>query len=248
MDSINFENYDDLINERIEFRNLFVEKARKYFQSLGAIEMHLLGSIGRNESDELSDIDIWITFEDQDIEKIIQNRFEHFAYFSPILLSNENTENAPKGGSYSLILYGTPAGPQQVDIYLAPKSTSRITNESKVLFDNSEIEKGEWILNGGENQNQAEKDKIDFLIAMSFIAIKYIVRKDWEFGFIDFILEKVNKSGFWLKAIAFDEKQDAKQRLETIWSELNKVTNEEQKKALESIKAFGLLAFNKTSK
>ena len=55
----------------ISSREVILEKIQKLFQKM-AIEGHIFGSLARGNSDAYSDIDIWFTFPDEDIEKVLR--------------------------------------------------------------------------------------------------------------------------------------------------------------------------------
>ena len=58
----------------------------------------LFGSLGRGDSDELSDIDLFIIVEDEHHEAIVRDRYGYMAQLGEPLLILEAPQNWPPGG------------------------------------------------------------------------------------------------------------------------------------------------------
>ncbi|MDE2188510.1 MAG: nucleotidyltransferase domain-containing protein [Patescibacteria group bacterium] len=140
-----------------------------------AIEAHTFGSVGRGDSDELSDIDIWFTYKDSDIKDVLAKRMELYSEIGEIVHLCEPPQNAPIDGVHSFVLYKTEVGLLQVDLYLCPQSTSFLTKDSKKIFSEIDLPRMELSLN--PNRVLFNKDyRIDFVIFIAFIAIKKLAR------------------------------------------------------------------------
>src|SRR5262245_48960355 len=66
----------------------------------------LIGSLGRGDSDELSDLDLWVVVEDVHIGEVVAGRRECVARVAKPVLVEEAPQNGPPGGGYLLVLYG----------------------------------------------------------------------------------------------------------------------------------------------
>ncbi len=95
----------------------------------------LFGSLGRGDSDELSDIDLFIIVEDEHHEAIVGDRYGYMAQLGEPLLILEAPQNWPPGGVYNMALYPGDAGPHQVDWYWVKRSLAVIPSEVVLLFD-----------------------------------------------------------------------------------------------------------------
>lgn len=144
----------------------------------GATAAHLLGSLGRQTADAFSDIDAWLTFPDDRIDRVVQRRKALYDSVGDLLLTHEAAGNRPVGGIYTLALYQSPFGPLQVDWYLAPQQTSRVAPEAAVLFEDVPVPRGEWQLDHEATTEGNCRDSVNWLITMLFIAIKTLVRGD----------------------------------------------------------------------
>ena len=71
------------------------------FSKIGAVAIHQFGSAAKGTSDELSDKDIWITFSDETLQKVAEERDRLYAEIGRVVIKLEPPENAPQGGMYS---------------------------------------------------------------------------------------------------------------------------------------------------
>jgi hypothetical protein len=166
---------------RIVARDRVIDRIQAVLRDNSALAVHLIGSLGRQSADELSDVDVWATFDNDAIAVAIERRMDLYRSVGPVLLCHETPSNRPLGGSYSLVLHDTEAGPLQVDYYFAPLRTSRVNENSLTLFENIAIPRGEWILDVGAQNTSTRSERLDFLILMTFIGIKKIARGDEQF-------------------------------------------------------------------
>ena len=130
----------------IDARDQVFMAAQKVFHEK-AIEAHVFGSVGRNDADPYSDLDIWFTFKDLDIKNTLAQRRESYSSIGNVVHVCEPPQNSPINGVHSFVLYKTPAGLLQVDYYLCPKSTSFQTGESRKIFGDVDLPQGELGIN-----------------------------------------------------------------------------------------------------
>lgn len=95
----------------------------------------LFGSLGRGDSDELSDIDLFVIVEDKAHEAVVRNRYEFMAQVDEPLLILEAPQNWPPGGVYNMALYPGSEGSHQVDWYWVRQSAAIVPSETILLFD-----------------------------------------------------------------------------------------------------------------
>jgi hypothetical protein len=168
--------FQDLAERRIVARSVLLDAVVAASEQHGATAVHLLGSLGRQAGDAFSDIDAWLTWPDETIDAAVRDRFNLYRGVGDLLLTHEAAGNRPCGGVYTLALYQTSAGPVQVDWYLAPQQTSRVAHQAAVLFEHVPVPHGEWQLDSEVLQHQDLTERISWLIAMLFVAIKTLVR------------------------------------------------------------------------
>lgn len=178
----------DFTTRRIAARTQLLDALTAASHQHGASALHLLGSLGRQTADALSDIDAWLTFPDQVIATAVHTRFTLYHRVGDLLLTHEAPSNRPLGGIYTLALYQTPAGPVQVDWYLAPQQTSRVAPEAAVCFEYVPVPRGAWQLDGDAFGEERLSDRVNWLIAMLFIASKKLMR-DEDASFLRFLGE-----------------------------------------------------------
>ena len=151
----------------------------------------LTGSVARGEDDALSDLDLFIVVADNSIDDFVDRRRIHAAGPARPILLMDNLANAPVGGAYLLALYEGQAGPQQVDWFWQAESTAHRPDDGKVLFDRA----GLPVMPGAQWQGTFHRSrgpplgpnpslvdvlthKFAFFWAMTFIAAKYIARRN----------------------------------------------------------------------
>jgi predicted nucleotidyltransferase len=151
----------------------------------------LTGSLSRNDSDSLSDIDINLVVAEKEATSLCQRltqvsgqtspeRYVLFSQFGTPALIHENNNNAPKGGTFTFILYAKSA--IMVDWTLIPQSSALRPNESKILFDKVGIP----VSNPPEIETLEQSrifvaEQWAFFWMMMAVTIKYIIREDGVF-------------------------------------------------------------------
>lgn len=213
-----------------------VESISDYYGKEGAVECHVFGSIAEDRNDVLSDVDIWITFKDNKIQEVLENRMNVYAKFGEIILLHEMQNNFPLDGVQTAILYKINSEIVRVDYYLCPKSSSRILPNSKIIFDQVGIQEGD-IIPETKSAPRDFSDSVTFLISMCFNTIKNIIRNKPE-G-IDFLLNEFKKK--YEDKLDKDYKIASNNDFETIYLVLDALvdnSNGVQIKAIEEIRVF----------
>lgn len=200
-----------------------------------AIEAHVFGSIARGTNDAFSDIDIWITYEDSKIKKIIEERLRFYEKFGQIILLHEMQNNFPLNGIQTAIIYKIEGELIRVDFYLCPLSSSRIMPNSKILFEYQKVERGAIIYEIKRTPRDLS-DRITFLISMCFNSIKKVVRGDSLF--VDFLTSEFQKCEKEIPELATVPRKPTFNMIRKALAVLNIVSNSEQKIAIIEINSF----------
>lgn len=200
-----------------------------------AVEAYLFGSMATGTNDALSDIDIWITFENDKIRKVIEDRMASYAKFGQIVLLHEIQNNFPLDGIQTAIIYKIEGELIKVDFYLCPLSSARVPQDSKILFEKKQVETGD-IIPETKRTHRDISDRVTFFISMCFNGIKKIIREDT--SFMDFLIREFQKYKKEIPELSnishelsFDTIRDALTILATI-------SNQEQKVAIHEINQF----------
>ena len=148
----------------------------------------LTGSYGRNESDDISDLDIRIVVsqphsktlcarQDQVSPETTRERFELFRRFGKPALIHENNDNAPENGTFTFVLYSGSA--IMIDWVLVPQSNAERPFQSLLLFDRGNIPvSAPPAPEDLEESIKMVADQWAFFWMMTAITIKYIIRED----------------------------------------------------------------------
>ena len=155
----------------------------------------LTGSLGRGDSDGLSDIDLWIAVADNYARFVVGRQQEFVERVETPLLFKEAPQNAPPDGSYLLTLYPGAYGPHQVDWYWQPQSKAAIPADAMVLFNEGDIPAAPPLA-VNEAQRAADlSDRVAFFWAMIAIAAKKAARRQlWEaLRMIDMVQQTLDK-------------------------------------------------------
>jgi|HigsolmetaAR202D_1030399.scaffolds.fasta_scaffold00061_14 hypothetical protein len=143
----------------------------------------LFGSSSRRQNDALSDLDLWTVVKDEAIAGLINERRAYVEQLGPCLLCLESPRNAPAGGAYLMALYRGAYGPQQIDWYWQPASTSCLPNDALLLFERRPLvrclERSTLDLVAGERDAaNSVQQRASFFWAMSCICAKKMARHD----------------------------------------------------------------------
>lgn len=219
---------------QIAARDHLLEQVRAVFARHDAIAIHQLGSLARDEGDALSDLDLWITFADETLPGIVTRREQIYAEVAEVLISYEALQNRPLGGSYRLVVYKAAGTLMQVDYYLAPRSSSIVLPEARLVYGNDAFPRGQWLIDQSVSTPVSTSERIDFLICMSFIGVKKVLRRDE--AFIRFLLSQydqfVETYRLDLRPIKCGLHLDTFERL---LGELVQVADERQRRAIDEI-------------
>lgn len=99
----------------------------------------LVGSAGRGEADEWSDLDIEVIADDDSSSEVVSN--PHAAeQFGDLLVWVDCSFNAVLGGTMAFSRYETGAGLLMVDWHVFPHSTGRVTAGARVLWSRRNLE------------------------------------------------------------------------------------------------------------
>lgn len=234
---------EEFRRQRIEGREELLRKILAVFKPLNPVAIHQFGSGSKGFKDEFSDIDIWITFKDEEIEDVLKKLSKTFRSIAPVLVKHHSKVWSPVGGSSSSIIHETKFGLFVVDYYIGKLSETVLKKDSAVLFGNDSLKKGEWRLNREVNKDIRDshtlaKD-IDLLIDLIFISVKGIVRK-WEDDSFVTTLKTVHKlvrekykGKLKRRLIKLDCRSDFR-----LLSDLYKISNKRQKRAINKIRKY----------
>ena len=150
----------------------------------------LAGSYGRNDSDEVSDLDLRLVVAEPYNEVLCQRheqvshrttreRFELFSRFGNPALIHENNNNGPEGGTFTFVLYAGSA--VMIDWILIPLSRAKRMHPSRLLFDKVSIPVSPPEPEDKEQSRKFVAEQWAFFWMMTAITIKYIIRRDLVF-------------------------------------------------------------------
>lgn len=139
----------------------------------------LAGSLGREEGDAYSYVDLWVVVDDAYMKEIGEGRREYAALLGEPVLLSEAPQNAPAGGAYLWALYPGKHGPQHVDWNWLPQSTAAIPPDTRLLFDKSSLPLSVAHIPErptGDELASALTQECAFFWGMSTVVAKYIAR------------------------------------------------------------------------
>jgi predicted nucleotidyltransferase len=151
----------------------------------------LTGSYGRNEADDVSDLDLNVVVADPFVKSLCakQEQVSHqtarerlalFTKFGEPALIHENNNNAPKDGTFTFVLYTGSA--LMIDWVLMPQRNAQRPSQSVLLFDKGNIPvSAPPSPEDVEESRKAVAEQWAFFWMMTAVTIKYIVREDLAF-------------------------------------------------------------------
>jgi len=150
----------------------------------------LTGSYGRNDADEVSDLDLRLVVADpyrealctrreQVSHQTTDERFMLFSKFGTPALIHENNNNAPEGGTFTFVLYADSA--LMIDWILIPLSRAKRDHPSRLLFDKVNIPVSFPEPEEVEQSRKFVAEQWAFFWMMTAITIKYTLRGDHVF-------------------------------------------------------------------
>ncbi len=142
----------------------------------------LYGSLGRDDADEWSDIDLWLVVADDHLAAIAGSRSMYVAHLGEPLLIVDAPQNAPPGGAFLSVVYPGQGGPQHVDWTWQPQSFARLPSGIRLLFDRAGIPPVPLTATDtAEGRLQEARKQVAFFWMMVPIVAKSIVRRrPWE--------------------------------------------------------------------
>jgi predicted nucleotidyltransferase len=212
-----------------------ITEIQEAFKSI-AIEAHIFGSVARGDADLYSDLDVWLTFKDEDIKNVIAKRLDYYSQITEIIHIHEAPQNAPIGGIQSFVLYKIGDKLLRVDYSLCPQSSSFQTKDSKKLF-GADLPVGELSLNPQKIAVDSNY-RIDFVISFVFNSIKYLARKKQN-PLQDLLREYDNlKDRYGIDIKPLLGREESIETLRQIIKNLDEVSNDKQKMTLSEISKF----------
>lgn len=174
-------NIEEFRQKRIEGRKQLQNKIVNIFESLNPVAIHQFGSGASGFKDEFSDIDIWITFDDNKIDGVIKKLNSIFRQVAPVLIRHNSKSWSPVGGSANSVIHDTEFGLFVVDYYISKLSGTILKEDSKVLYGDDSLKRGEWILNKEIDKDSRDshtlKKDINLILDLLFVSSKIIARK-----------------------------------------------------------------------
>lgn len=217
-----------------------LDKIKEVFESI-AIEAHVLGSVARADSDPYSDLDVWITFKDEDFTSAMENRMDLFRKIGQVVRVVEPHQNAPIGGIFSAALFKTSDRLLTIDFYLCPQSTAFTTTESKKVFgDDIPLPIGILGLNP-QSKTVTEEYRIDFCTGFLMTSIKKLARKNDQP--LDALLKEYNylRDRYGIPVKGLPNPEHSFTQLLQVSENLKEVANDTQKNVITEIENFAQL-------
>ncbi|HYH13265.1 MAG TPA: hypothetical protein VD789_12980 [Thermomicrobiales bacterium] len=139
----------------------------------------LAGSLGRDQADDLSDLDVWVVVRDDSLEHIVANPDGFVRDIVPMIMKIHAPQNAPAGGAYLLTWIPGASGPQQVDWYWQGETTATRPSDTVILFERYQIpgEARHPVMNNSEIAERVASWFREALLR-AFIAAKHVRRGD----------------------------------------------------------------------
>jgi Streptomycin adenylyltransferase len=187
--------YHKMKNNRKEYRQsreaLITQITHELSNDERFVAAWLTGSYARNDADDVSDLDIRVVVGKPYSEILCarqaqvspittEERLELFRNFGEPALIHENNNNAPKGGTFTFVLYSGSA--LMVDWVLMPQMNAERQYQSVLLFDKGNVPvSAPSVPEDLEESKKTVAEVWAFFWMMTAITIKYIVREDLVF-------------------------------------------------------------------
>ena len=138
----------------------------------------LHGSLGRGTADEWSDIDLWVVVADEHIEALSADRHDYVSKPGEPLLIVDAQQNAPRGGAFLSVVYGSEAGPLLVDWNWQPASDAALPHDARLLFDRVGVRAADAPQPpNAEGQHERARNQVSYFWMMLPVVAKYIARR-----------------------------------------------------------------------
>jgi hypothetical protein len=146
----------------------------------------LVGSLGQEDGDEWSDVDLALVVRDEHLPVLVARRRVEFRRFGDVLVAID-APNAPAGGAYLGVAYAIADLPLWVDWYVWPQSTARRPSDARVLIERAVVRPpaaephaaliAQSRAAAPQVVHDLFADPVDFAVAMVPVAAKYIARR-----------------------------------------------------------------------
>jgi len=157
-------------------RNQLIENIKNVYKDKYQLGF-LTGSLSRENSDNLSDIDVWLITDEEKINDLIEQRFEHYNQIGKIVHFCEPPHHSPLNGMASTVIYEREGILTEVDYYLCSNKVAKFIENAKILFGELQIPEG-FPENNTEKRDLPETYRLDFFLMLLFIAVKKTHRND----------------------------------------------------------------------
>lgn len=168
----------DLQTRRAEREALLQQIIRLLDMDECVVAAWLYGSLGRNDADALSDIDVHVVVADAHIHNLNADRHAYVARIGSPILIQDAPQNAPLGGAYLLVMYEGSVGPIQVDWTWQPESQAHLPSDVRVLFNRAQLAPESPIHPNGQALADELTNRAVFFWMMIQIAGKKIARQE----------------------------------------------------------------------
>jgi Streptomycin adenylyltransferase len=148
----------------------------------------LTGSFGREDIDEVSDLDLTVVVSSSHSDQLCARpetisarapkmRLDLFSRFGKIGFAYENNNNAPIGGTATNVMY-LPSG-TRVDWVLVPQVTAQRPENIKLLFAHIDVPTKPKAVSSNQEQRAKEvTEMVSFFWLMATVVAKYLIRGD----------------------------------------------------------------------
>lgn len=234
---------DEFKNKKIDGREKIFNKIIERFKALNPVAIHQFGSGKNGYRDEFSDIDLIITFEDDQVDKVVTQRDEILKDIAPVLLKSESAKNSPIGGKNILAIHETEEGLFHVDYFISKKSKTVIgddfSSDAKHIFGDDSLPRGEWLLDRGAVEEESLETDINNIAIMSYIGVKGVIRKWGEPDFTNFVKGIYNQ----IEDLTGNKMEKLPEKLSfeliyKVFDNIHPLANKKQKDAIDKIRKY----------
>ncbi len=181
--------FSNLLQEYAAARDELLERiVTTLKQDQRFIAAWLTGSFGREDTDEVSDLDLTVVVSRSHSDQLCtrpemitarapKDRLELFSKFGRIGFAYENNNNAPTGGTATNVMYVSSG--TRVDWVLVPEETAQRPENIKLLFSHADVPAIPKAMPASREQ-RAKKvtEMVGFFWLMATVIAKYLIRED----------------------------------------------------------------------
>ena len=171
----------DILQRHRSERTDLIERARAFLAADPRVAAAwLAGSLGRNDADDWSDIDLWVVV-DGDRRLIDAMANEQVFQLGTLLCSMEMDHHAPPGGKYVMAAYRGSDWPHHVDWSWQPVSFATVPHGASLLFDRIRLPSTKDDVIEASQSATTAAERATWFWMMCPLAAKYIARgNEWE--------------------------------------------------------------------